>query len=55
MSMVGWCWLAWFVYLTIVGVRCIRRAIAMLGEWADIASKITNTMEGDHGADQETR
>jgi hypothetical protein len=55
MSIVGWCWFAWLLFLTIVCVRYIKRAIAMPGELTSISSKIANTMEGDHGADQETR
>jgi hypothetical protein len=55
MSFVGWCWFVWFLVLTIVGVRCIKRVIAMPGELTSISSKIANTMEGDHGAEQETR
>ena len=51
MSIVGWCWAAWLLFLTIVGIRCVKKVIAMPGEWTAITSKIANTMEGDHGAD----
>jgi hypothetical protein len=55
MSIVGWCWAAWLLFLTIVSVRCIKRVIAIPGEWTTIASKIADTMEGDDGADQESK
>jgi hypothetical protein len=46
---------AWLLFLTIVGFRCVKQVIAMPDEWTAITSKIANTKEGDHGADQETR
>ena len=55
MSIVGWCWAAWLLFLTIVGIRCVKKVIAMPGEWTAITSKIANTMEGDDGADTESK
>ena len=59
MSIVGWCWATWLLFLTIVGIRCVKKVIAMPGEWTAItskianASKIANTREGDHAADRQ--
>jgi hypothetical protein len=53
MSIVGWCWFAWLVFLTIVSIRCIKQVFAMSQDWSIHSSSCTRPSEGDHAADHQ--
>ena len=52
-------WLAWFllvvfVVIAVVGIRCVREALAMSNEWTVIVAKFTKPMEGSDAPDQKS-
>jgi hypothetical protein len=55
MSMIGWCWFAWILLLSIVFVRQLREVLAMPEDWTIAASKSSEPVEGQDATDEEDR